>query len=113
MITPELRRLQEQQLKSMREVKGLLASKEPVRAGRDGLLTSHGTLLWDADMNLAQVSIAFATAFLDANEAGTLSAEEYKELGGQNLKSQEISNRADRATDHPDDRPTKQKYAHH
>jgi hypothetical protein len=35
MITPELRQLQGQQLQSMQEVKGLLASREPVRAGRD------------------------------------------------------------------------------
>ena len=48
MITPELCQLQEQQLQSMQEVKGLLASKEPVRAGRD--------MAWDYEKAVRELS---------------------------------------------------------
>jgi hypothetical protein len=97
-MTDELRQMQIQQLELMQGTERLIStcSKTKIRDYPDAPMNADGTRLLEINGELIDVSIKFATAFLDANEAHLLTPGEYRELGDQNLKAQKISACANR-----------------
>lgn len=83
MKTEELRQLQEQQADLMHKLRALFDKPNRDFAQID-----------QTDEELIMVSITYATAFLDAHEAKTITADEYAVLAAQNLEALKVSKRA-------------------